>query len=123
MKSIFNWGKRITRLFTDYIKLLYTSYVSRMLKWILHQISGRSQLERCILAKKTSSSDKVQLIGLKSLTFFKFFKLNFLFAEKCLANSRLEVLRKIIKTTYLITEVERENYASQIIKHKNMEYM
>ena len=62
MTSIFNWTKRITRLFTNYLSVILAVYLKRVMKWVFHKISGRSELERCILAKE-SSSKKIQKIG------------------------------------------------------------
>ena len=62
MTSIYNYIKRITRLLANYINLILTAYLSRMTKWLLHRLSGKSRLERCILARE-SSANKVQNIG------------------------------------------------------------
>jgi hypothetical protein len=62
MISIFSWTKRITRLIKSYLSVILAVYLGRVMKWIFHRISGRSELERCILAKE-SSAKKIQKIG------------------------------------------------------------
>jgi hypothetical protein len=47
----------------------------------------------------------------------------FLTSEKCLADSRIEFLRKIVKVSNLVNETEQDDYASQILKYKNIEIM
>lgn len=55
MITIINLAKRIYRLFNYYLNIIYVNYLFRMSKWLVHKISGKSELERICLATECSA--------------------------------------------------------------------